>query len=150
MGTKADFYMENYDKIVWIGSKKHNGNPLKIPVNILIQVNPIMFEEMILDFLHMSRDDSFIREDGDKWPWIWSDSYLTDYSYIFTKERVFAYSPSIGNLFDPLKFIQGESIENSFVPYSIKFPTMQNNPSIVTDITQEKNYKHGLQSAKAV
>ncbi len=148
MGTRADFYLERDDKrLMWIGSKAHDGSPWNIPTDILIQINPIMFEEMVTDFLLEHRDDSIIRQEGETWPWPWSDSRITDYSYIFIMDKVFAYSPSTKHLFDPLKVVQGEDLDCAKLSYELKFPVMLKQ-AIKT--TEELIDQYGLQPAEAI
>ena len=145
MGTRADFYMERDDKrLMWIGSLYKDGHPWNIPTDILIQVNPVMYEELVLDFLRSK--DSAIRCDGDLWAWPWADSRMTDYSYIFMMDRVMAYSPEAKHLFDPVKVIQGET-PLSLMPFSINFPIML---KASFDMTEELLNQYGLQPTEAV
>lgn len=109
MGTKADFYSGLESKIDWIGSLYNNGDVWHIPLDILIQVNKSMFEELTLEFLR--GQDSAIHDIGDKWPWLWSDSRCTDYSYIFLPEHEKVYMAQCADiLVDPIKILQGESL----------------------------------------
>ncbi len=146
MGTRADFYVIKHEKLEWIGSLYRDGHPWNIPTDILIQVNPVMFEELTVEFLQTK--DSAIKSEGDKWPWPWADSRMTDYSYIFgIYDKVVAYSPGVKHLFDPLKIVQGEDLIAAKFPFRVKFPTMLK-PAI--DITEELIDHYGLQPAEAI
>jgi hypothetical protein len=123
MGTRADFYVIKYDEMEWIGSIFKDGSPEKIPLDILIQVNPVMFEEKVVEFLETVL--SVTASNHDKWPWPWADSRMTDYSYIFgLYPQVIAYSPEAKHYFDVLKVVQGEDLETAKLPLPVKFPIM--------------------------
>ena len=122
MGTKADFYLEKQNKLIWFGSLFKNGQPWNIPLNILIQINSILFEEEVVSFLETT--DSVLRQNKEEWPWIWADSRMTDYSYIFIHDQVFAYISGNPKVFDPISIIQGEDLNYASIPYTIKFPMM--------------------------
>ena len=146
MGTRADFYIDRNNKIEWIGSLYKDGHPWNIPTDILIQINPVMFEELTMDFLESK--DSAIRKNGDAWPWPWSDSRMTDYSYIFTMNKVFAYSPGIRSLFDPLQVVQGEDLDYASFPYNVvHFPTMLKQ---AVKSTEELLNQYGYQPTEAI
>ena len=83
MGSNADFYTGQGREAKWIGSIDQDGYPDAIPAEILIQVNEIMFEELVVDFLQSRRPRSYISSEGDRWPWLWVDSNMTDYAYMF-------------------------------------------------------------------
>jgi hypothetical protein len=124
MGTKADFYSGLESKRDWIGSLYNNGDVWHIPLEILIQVNKSMFEELVLDFI---RDqDGVIAEGRIRWPWLWSDSRCTDYSYIFSPEHEKVYmAQGCDILVDPIKILQGESlIEANVLLGTPTFPIM--------------------------
>jgi hypothetical protein len=126
MGIKADFYVGIGPEAEWLGSIFKNGDIWHIPLNILIQVNQIMFEELTLDFL--KEHDSVIADRGDKWDHPWADSRLTDYSYIFDPnlEKVLVYHSGIDYLSDPLKVLQGYPMDECKELYGTpKFPTMR-------------------------
>lgn len=96
---------------------------LKFHRIFLIQVNKIMFEEMVLELLELS--DSIIPENGDKWNYLYSDSSLTDYVYMFDnhREKVLMYQNGTDVLYDPIKIIQGQSLIESIEIYEKpKFP----------------------------
>lgn len=112
MATKADFYCGLETKRNWIGSLHNTGDIWSIPLKILIQVNKSMFEELTIDFL--KEKGGSINDNGDKWPWLWSDSRITEYSYIFLPEYNKVFMSIMGNIFiDPIKIRQGEDIEAS-------------------------------------
>lgn len=145
MGTRADFYVNKYDRLLWIGSLFQEGDPINIPTDILIQVNPATYEEMVVDFL--KDKDSAIRSDGDKWPWPWEDSRMTDYSYAFLQDRVVAYSAASNHMFDPIRVVQGDDLMDSQFPFHIRFPMMYKQ---ARNATEEITNKYGFQPAKAV
>jgi len=159
MGTRADFYLERDDKrLMWIGSLYKDGHPVNIPIEILIQVNPVLFEELTVTYLELK--DSAIRQNGDKWPWPWADSRMSDYSYIFMMNRVMAYSPDIKRLYDPIKILQGEDLNYAALPFDIKFPIMLKQSLDMTEelldkyslqpISEEILKQYGLQPSKTV
>ncbi len=148
MGTRADFYIDRDEKLEWIGSIYKDGAPCNIPTDILIQVNPVMFEELTVEFLESQ--DSVIRKNGDAWPWPWEDSRMTDYSYIFMNDKVYAFAPqSIDDhlLFDPLKVVQGESANDSKVAFACQFPRMIKQSLI---IPEEISEHYGFKSTQTV
>lgn len=145
MGTRADFYVEKNEKLEWIGSLYKDGHPWNIPTDILIQINPVMFEELTVEFLESK--DSAIKSKGDKWPWPWADSRLTDYSYIFMGNKVFAYSPDEKRIYDPLMIVQGEDLESAKYFGIPEFPIMLKKS---LDRTEELLTRYGLQPTEAV
>lgn len=134
MGTKADFYSGLDCKRDWIGSLQWNGDIWNIPAKILIQVNKTMYEEMVIDFL--TSKNGIIHDNNETWPWLWADSRMTDYSYIFLPdhEKVFMTKcPSI-ILVDPIKILQGESlIEAKADLKEPSFPIMKKEAYIKTE-----------------
>ncbi len=153
MGTRADFYIVrkyvDADKISikrdWIGSLYRDGHPWNIPTDILIQINPVMFEELTVEFLESS--DSRIALKGDRWPWPWPDSSITDYTYIFggyDLDRVVGYSSTTKKMFDPLKVVQGEDMKTAEIPGVLVIPKMSKR----MDQRSIKNY--GSESAAAI
>jgi len=146
MGTRADFYINDDKSMEWVGSIYKDGSPINIPVEILIQTNPVMFEELTVEFLE-SRD-SVIKKDGDAWPWPWADSRMTDYSYIFTMDRVLAYSMAAKHLFTPLKIVQGEDLNSaSYLPLHVSFPIMLKQ---AVKSTEELLNQYGYQPTQAI
>lgn len=124
MGTKADFYCGLESKRNWIGSVYNSGDIWSIPLEILIQVNKSMFEELTIDFL--KEKGGSINDNGDLWPWLWSDSRITDYSYIFLPKYDKVFMSMMGNVFiDPIKIRQGEDIESARAGLGLpNFPCM--------------------------
>jgi len=123
--TRGDFYIGTGPDARWIGSVNHDAFPDVIPCDIITQVNPIMFEEAVLEFL--KNDKGYIRQNGDKWPWPWQDSHLTDYTYMFDLQVGRVVASSFGNeFFDPLKIKQGELIDDATLAMGRpKFPLMR-------------------------
>ncbi len=74
MGVKGDFYIEDEGQWKWIGSVSENGEPWHMPIVLLAQVNPIMFEEKLDEYFKTLR-----KHYEHVWPWDWDDSQLTDY-----------------------------------------------------------------------
>ena len=103
--TKADFYIGNGITANWIGSIFKDGYPNGIPLKILICGNPTLFEEDVVEFIQ--RVEGVVKTNGDKWPWLWPDSQMTDFSYMFLLDhcKVFA-SHFGGNFFDPIQYIR--------------------------------------------
>ncbi len=131
MGTKADFYSGLGSKRDWIGSLYNNGDVWNIPLEILIQVNKSMFEELVMDFLR--EQYSVISDQGDKWPWLWSDSRCTDYSYIFMPDHEKVYMAQFaGVLVDPIKILQGEDLMEANA-HAATFPIMNKGSYLKTE-----------------
>lgn len=144
--TRADFYIDKK----WIGSIYGDGYPHGVPLEIFIQINPIMFEELVVEFI--KKRNGSVASEGAQWPWLWSDSRLTDYAYIFIteKDKVMA-SHFGGDLFDPVKFLQGYDKEELYPNVGIpNFPIMD---PYVIDKTNEvlnRGRKHGYTVTKIV
>jgi len=112
--TKADFYIGNGIAANWIGSIHSDGYPNGIPIQILICGNPTLFEEEVIEFIH--KVDGVVKTDGDKWPWLWPDSRMTDYSYMFLLDHSKVFASYFGrNLFDPIRFLQDGELESAYV-----------------------------------
>ena len=120
MSTNADFYILDEDSIKWLGSLYRGGDPENIPTDILIQVSRVMFEEMLFD--HLESNDGVT----DEWPWMWSDSRATDYSYFYhTEQGKILMSVSGSRLVDPIKILQGMDMIGADVGIGlIKFPVI--------------------------
>ena len=119
MGTRADFYTKDKDGMKWVGSIMKDGQPWNIDLDILIQINKTMFEVLVKTFLIMKVDS--VR---DYWPWLWPDSFMTDYSYIFDEEKgkVIAYMMTEKMIFDPIKIVQGEDLNTAEIEGVPNFP----------------------------
>lgn len=145
---RSDFYVMKHDEsLVWEGSAFKNGGLHTTPLNILIQANRTMFEEAVLDYLR--EVSSANKYNGDAWPWPWSDSRMTDYTYIFHEcmGKVLM-SQEGGRLVDPIKIIQGMDMIGADVGIGlIKFPIMRKD---VVEQTEEFIKQYGLQSTKTV
>jgi len=123
MGTRADFYVGIRDP-KWIGSIVRDGFPWNIPCKILIQNNPVMYEELVIE--HLAMIDGIIPSVGHTWPWPWEDSRMSDYSYFFANQSgiVYAYSMSEKITFSPLEVMRGEDLHRARVLIPIEFPKM--------------------------
>jgi len=108
MNTKCDFYVMGHDgSMEWIGSSFKNGDINEIDLKILVQGDKTLFEEAVIDFV--KENNGFIKEDiNGIWPWFWSDSRMTDYTYMFhvCTGRVLV-CESGGRVMDPIKLLQG-------------------------------------------
>lgn len=125
--TKGDFYIGTGFDARWIGSINHDAQPQLIPCEILIQINPIAFEEKVLDFLEKDCRSS-IAQRGDEWPWPWADSRFTDFSYMFDLIQGRILASEFGReLFDPLVILQGEDLMKANIGGMPKFPLMRLN-----------------------
>jgi len=124
--STADFYTWEKNSLDWIGSLYTEGEPWYIPVEILIQVNKIIYEEMLVSFLKIMHAKAVVNENFQKWPWLWPTSDMTEYVYIFNKkiEKVVLFYD--GNVIDPIRIIQGYDVMNSLMPFApkITFPDM--------------------------
>lgn len=119
MGSKADFYIDNDGELEWVCSISEKGEPCNIPVTILTQLNEVMFKEYL--------DDYFSRKEDRRWPWLWEDSKMTDYSYIMDCKlgKVIGFCASEKIIFDPLKVVAGEDLNTSKIANAIpNFPKL--------------------------
>ena len=129
--TKADFYLGSGKDGVepkWIGSIYSDGYPQGgiIPAELFLQVNKIMYEEMVTHLI--IKNKGALADRGDKWPWLWHDSRITDYAYMFDMvlNKVLG-SKSGEEFFDPIKIIQGEDLQSAdMVMGRPNFPCMVN------------------------
>jgi hypothetical protein len=78
MGTRADFYVGKGKDAEWLGSIAWDGYPCGIDGAVLEAVDEASFRAAVAHFF-ASRTDVTLPERG--WPWPWSDSRTTDYSY---------------------------------------------------------------------
>lgn len=111
---RADFYVDLGDEADWIGSVYKCGEVWALSTQILLQVNRIMYEEMVLEYIRLCEgvEASHICQ----WPWEYPDSKMTMYSYIFFPGFGKVYmSIQGGDLLDPIKILQGESQEDANV-----------------------------------
>jgi len=122
---KADFYIGQGPEANWIGSVTYDGYPESIPLEILICTNPTLFEELVVEFIESK--NGIVKTNGQRWPWLWQDSRMTDFSYFFdsTWNDVVMSSYQGSELFDPIKFIQEGSISEANLGFGIPhFPKM--------------------------
>lgn len=106
---KADFYVGMGRDADWIGSISRCGSVYEISTPILLQVNRVMYEELVIEYIKFC--EGLVANHICQWPWQWPDSQMTDYSYFFLPEFEKVYV-SIGghDLLDPIKLVQGESL----------------------------------------
>lgn len=103
--TKADFYIGTGIAANWIGSIYSDGYVSGISLDILTCVNPTLYEELVVEFIKSKQ--GVVKTDGGKWPWLWPDSRMTDYSYMFIEDLSKVVASNFGEeMFDPLKLIQ--------------------------------------------
>lgn len=134
MPSKADFYTGIGDDADWIGSIMIHGDPWRVPLEILIQVNKMTYEEAALDFIAFI--NGYIPDRGEAWPHPWSDSRMTDYVYMFDdrQEKVVMFQSGTSLLVDPVKIVQGYTMEESIVYYGTPaFPLMRPDTKIQTE-----------------
>ena len=98
--TKADFYIGNGIAANWIGSIREDGYPRGISLEILICTNPTLYEELVVDFIH--EREGVVKTEGGKWPWLWPDSRMTDYSYMFLPDHSKVFASNYGGLGRPV------------------------------------------------
>jgi len=125
--TRGDFYIGTGLNAMWIGSICHDAFPDKIPCGILIETNKTMFEKKVIEFLKSDRASSDIPSEGDRWPWPWGDSRLTDYVYMFDLKKEMVVASYFGcEFFNPIKIVQGEDLMTSSISKTKpKFPLMK-------------------------
>lgn len=110
--TKADFYIGTGIAANWIGSIFSDGYVHGIPLDILICTNPTLFEELVVEFIQ-SRE-GVIKTNGDKWPWLWPDSRMTDYSYLYIDDLSKVVTSQYGGImFDPIKYLNDGNIQSA-------------------------------------
>jgi len=149
MGTRSDFYIMNHDgEMEWLGSGNKDGHPERLPLRLLIQGNKTLFEEEVLDYLR--KNDGVVRfDDGGSWPWLWADSRMTDYSYIFhvCTDKVLMCKFG-GRPVDVVKILQGVDMIGADVGIGdITFPIMRVK---AIQTTEELLNKYGPKSTEAV
>lgn len=120
--TKADFYTGHGKSAEWLGSISRDGMPDKIEEDIIFSVTTAQYERRVKTML-VKKKHSILPGDG--WPWLWSDSKMTDFSYFFFNEKVYA-SFMGGVLFDPILIKSGEDLNSSFIGFDPpEFPNMK-------------------------
>lgn len=85
MPNRADFYVGRGVNSVWLGSIGKHGSPDQLPDAIK---NAIHEEEYALAAIKMieGRKDGTLPKMG--WPWVWTNSLLTNYTYAFDEGKV--------------------------------------------------------------
>ena len=105
MGTRADFYIEKDKKLRRLGSIHWDGYPREIPYQILSSTKEINFLENVEKFLR-TKEDGTISVDDQLIP------YITDFSYVFSKGKV--YASHFGKFwFDPIKYLHSNNMKYS-------------------------------------
>lgn len=101
MGTRADFYIEKDNNLVWLGSVAWDGYDVE---KSLLEDNDVAslvkFSKTEKDYLAAlsnyaqeridRRSDWISPEEG--WPWPWDNSHTTDRAYVFRNGCVDCYS----------------------------------------------------------
>src|SRR5271155_2203845 len=87
MGTRADFYIGRGTTAEWIGSVGWDGYPDAMPKELFDSTNDAAFRIQVAR-LDASREDFTHPDEG--WPWPWDNSQLTDFSYAFDEQKVWA------------------------------------------------------------
>jgi len=106
---KADFYVGMGLEAEWIGSVPRCGEIVAISTPIFLQVNRVMYEELVLEYIKAC--EGVVANHICQWPWEWMDSRMTDYSYFFVPELAKTFvSIQGGDLLDPIKILQGEDL----------------------------------------
>ena len=103
--TKADFYIGTGIAANWIGSINEDGYITGIALDILTCTNQTLYEELVVEFIEGR--NGVVKTNGDKWPWLWPDSRMTDYSYMFIEDLGKVVVSYFGrDMFDPLHYLQ--------------------------------------------
>ena len=123
MGTRADFYVGRGELAEWIGSIAWDGYPEGIKPTVLNALYEQRFRDAVKDFLAEQEDNgSTAPEMG--WPWPWTDSRTTDYSYAFDNGKVWA--SCFGHAwFDPSKQMTDDDVEENEKSPKVDFPNMK-------------------------
>ena len=87
MGSKADFYAGRGTNAEWLGSIAWDGNPASLPTELVGAKDDDAYREEVAKLLS-KRGDAITAASG--WPWPWSTSHGTKYSYALDKGRVWA------------------------------------------------------------
>lgn len=148
MTSKCDFYViDDNGSMEWLGSSFKDGDPVSVPLSVLIQINKVTFEENVIEYLQ-SKDGVITHENCGKWPWAWDDSRMTEYSYIFDSRQGKVFMSEFGgNLLDPVKIVQGYDVVGADVGVGpIKFPIMKKIKNDVEEILKQ----YGLESTEVI
>lgn len=96
---RADFYVGKGDNARWIGSVETDGYPATrgiktagVPQKILKCTKKAVFEKSLKRFIKKRKKNQWSHgnawDESDGWPWNWTNSSYTDYSYWFFDKRV--------------------------------------------------------------
>ncbi len=118
MGTRADFYVGRGITAEWIGSIAWDGYPEAMPPALLRANSEAHWRNLVSLFLR-ERDDATLPDQG--WPWPWENGHLTDYSYAFDGETVWA--SNYGSAWWRAQDVQPESDEDDAAE-QVPFPDM--------------------------
>lgn len=137
---RADFYVGMGLDAEWLGSVSRCGEIWAISTPILLQVNQTMYEESVIEYIKYC--EGVVANHVCQWPWIWNDSRMTAFSYMFLPEYNKVFMSIMGEeLLDPIKIMQGESIIESDVKLGAPdFPLMIDQIRL-EDIEAEYGYK---------
>lgn len=122
---RADFYI-GLETPRWVGTFLDHGGPEDVPYEVLMQVNEVMFVEVLDDILRIF---PFGRQEDDGWPHQWADSQMTDYVYYFHKGKVYMSMMDEGQhtkIFDPVIIKQEYDLRKAYKCTMVpKFPSMR-------------------------
>lgn len=128
MGTRADFYVYAENKLEWKGSIGWDGMPNGSPTDHgVIQARTLDDYLNAINNLKNSVDDFTDPDQG--WPWPWDNSRLTDFTYVFYRDKVYACFFG-GKWFDPLtseelNFDDQANWKDFDLPFPKGFPDMK-------------------------
>ncbi len=88
MGTRADFWFDNGQRMEWLGSVAFDGYEWESPDSPLMRADDEhSFRSAVKAALDSRRRDTVaLPEDG--WPWPWPDSNTTDRAYVLRLDIV--------------------------------------------------------------
>jgi hypothetical protein len=87
MGSKADFYVGRGLEAEWLGSLAWDGLPAGLPRELLGTTTEDNYRRQVGRLLRASRDGVSAK---DGWPWTWTTSHGTNYTYTFERGVVYA------------------------------------------------------------
>jgi hypothetical protein len=89
----SDFYVGIGEHAEWLGSLVDRGTPWILGEDILVFTKEKEYRDAVRRIVDIRPEDG--------WPWPWTDSYLTEYTYTFIDNKVLV-SYFGGDLYDPL------------------------------------------------
>lgn len=97
MGTRADFYMENDEKLEWLGSVAWDGYDVEVSTySDNDYASSVKFSKTKEEFIEALSQYASNRKDwispDEGWPWPWENSHTTDRAYVFRDGKVDCYS----------------------------------------------------------